>query len=100
MIFWTLLDLLDQCVMYGLYSRAAYNQEWLMVAPVPILIGDQKTCSCPLIRYFGTLFWNDITIFYDENHVNKLLIGRKQVFFSQLKIITNFHSKITAKISY
>ena len=22
-----------------------------------------KTCSCPLVQYFGTLFWDDITIF-------------------------------------
>ena len=46
------------------------------------------TCSCPLIRFFGTLFW-------DENYVNKLLIGPKQVIFSQLKIITNFHPNIS-----
>ena len=26
-----------------------------------------KTCSCPLVQYFGTLFWDDITIFWDEN---------------------------------
>ena len=26
-----------------------------------------ETCSCPLLRYFGTLFWDDITIFWDEN---------------------------------
>ena len=22
-----------------------------------------KTCSCPLVLYFGTLFWDDVTIF-------------------------------------
>ena len=26
-----------------------------------------KTCSLPLLQYFGTLFWDDITIFWDEN---------------------------------
>ena len=27
-----------------------------------------KTCSCPFVLvYFGTLFWDDITIFRDEN---------------------------------
>ena len=26
-----------------------------------------KTFSCRLVRYFGTLFWDDITIFWDEN---------------------------------
>ena len=26
-----------------------------------------KTCSCPLIQYLGALFWDDITIFWDEN---------------------------------
>ena len=32
-----------------------------------------KTCSCPLIQYLGALFW-------DENWVNKVLIGPQQVF--------------------
>ena len=30
-----------------------------------------------------------------KNYVSKLLIGPKQFFFSQLKIITNFYPKIT-----
>ena len=25
-------------------------------------ISDNKTCSCPLVRYFHTLFWDDIAI--------------------------------------
>ena len=50
-----------------------------------------------LFMSFGTLFWDDITIFWDENYVKKLLIGPKQVFLSQLKIITNFHPKITSQ---
>ena len=37
-----------------------------------------KSCSC----HFGTLFWDDITIFCYENQVNKLLIGLKLGFFS------------------
>ena len=28
-----------------------------------------KTCSCPFVRYFRTLFWDDITIIWDENIV-------------------------------
>jgi hypothetical protein len=39
---------------------------------------------------FGKKFW-------DENYVSKLLIGPKQVFSSQLKIITNFHPKIMSQ---
>ena len=27
-----------------------------------------QTCSCSLIQYFGTLFWDDITIFWDEKY--------------------------------
>ena len=46
------------------------------------------------------IFWNvsldDITIFWDKNYVSNLLIGPKH-FFSQLKIITNFHPKITSQ---
>ena len=29
----------------------------------------QKTCSCPFVLYFCTLFWDDITIIWDENIV-------------------------------
>jgi hypothetical protein len=25
-----------------------------------------KTFSCRLVRYFGTLFWDDITLFWDD----------------------------------
>ena len=27
-------------------------------------ISDNKTCSCPLVRYFHTLFWDDIAIIF------------------------------------
>ena len=33
---------------------------------------------------FGTMFWDDITVFWNEIYINKLLIGPKQVYFSQL----------------
>ena len=46
------------------------------------IIWTKKTCLCPFVRCFGTLFWDDVTIFWDENYVNKLLIGPKQFFFS------------------
>ena len=26
----------------------------------------QKTCFCPLVHHFGTLFWDDITIFWNN----------------------------------
>ena len=28
-----------------------------------------KTCSCPFVRYFRTLLWDDITLIWDENIV-------------------------------
>jgi hypothetical protein len=33
------------------------------------IIGDHKTCLCPFVQYFRTLFWDDITIIWDENIV-------------------------------
>ena len=27
----------------------------------------QKTCFCPLVHHFGTLFWDDITKIWDKN---------------------------------
>ena len=29
--------------------------------------GNRTTCSCCPVSYFGTLFWDDITKFWDEN---------------------------------
>ena len=29
-------------------------------------VGNIKTFSCRPVRYFGTLFWDDITLFWDE----------------------------------
>ena len=31
--------------------------------------GKFKTCSCPFVRYFRTVFWDDITLIWDENIV-------------------------------
>ena len=53
------------------------NKIWILKALKVI-----KIYSYPLVQYFGMLFWDDITIFWDENYVNKLLICPKQVFFS------------------
>ena len=57
-------------------------------------------------RYFGTLFWDEITKFWDENLllftdlIEKL---RKNLFwtnkkFVYLNIITNFCPKVTSEI--
>jgi hypothetical protein len=49
-----------------------------------------KTCSCPLVRYFWTLFWDDITKFRDQNllwiltekeFVYLIFIGQKTSYF-------------------
>jgi hypothetical protein len=42
-----------------------------------------KTCSCRPVRYFGTLFWDDITIFWDEH----LLLLR----FGPIRSLFNYH---------
>ena len=47
--------------------------------------------------YFQTLFWDDITIFWDENYVNKLLIGPNQVLFFSVKNHNKFGSKVTSQ---
>ena len=37
----------------------------------------QETCSCRAIHYFETLFWDDITKFWDENSLLfSLLTGK------------------------
>ena len=30
---------------------------------------NSKTCSCPYVQYFHKLFWDDITIIWNENIV-------------------------------
>ena len=49
-----------------------------------------KTSSCPLIRHYGMLFWN-------ENEVCKQTFywSKTGFLFSQLEIIIDFHPKIT-----
>ena len=39
----------------------------------------QKTCSCPFVRYFRTLFWDDITIIWNENIVYFFNLEKKPV---------------------
>ena len=65
----------------------------------------QETCSCRPVHYFGTLFWDDITKFWDDNSLSfTFLTGklRKHLFwtnnkFVYLNITTNFHPKITSE---
>ena len=49
-----------------------------------------KTCSCCLLRYFGTLFWDDFTKVWDENlSLFTFLIGklRKNLFWTIKKFV-------------
>ena len=63
------------------------------------------TCSCLPECYFGTLFWDDITKFWDENLLLfTFLTGkpRKNLFWTNkkciyLNIITNFCPKISSQ---
>jgi hypothetical protein len=50
------------------------------------------TCSCFLVRYFETLFWDDLTIFWDKQS-KQTSYSSKTSFFSQLKIIVKFSSQ-------
>ena len=42
--------------------------------------------------FWDVIFWDDITIFWDENYVNKLFIGPKH-FFSQLENQNKFSTQ-------
>ena len=64
-----------------------------------------KTCSCRTVHYFGTLFWYDITKFWDENlslftfltgKLRKIMFWTDQKFIN-LNIITNFCPKIMSE---
>ena len=60
-----------------------------------------KTCSCPLVWYFGTLFWDDITLFWDENLLLfTFLTGklRKKNSFGPIKsLFTYYHNKFLSQ---
>ena len=45
-----------------------------------------KTCSCPFVRYFRTLFWDDITIIWDENIVY-FFNWEKTLFWTNTKFV-------------
>ena len=50
-----------------------------------------ETCSCRPVRYFGTLFWDDITKFWDENLLLfTFLTGklRKNLFWTNKKFVS------------
>ena len=53
-----------------------------------------KTCSCPFVRYFRTLFWDDIMIICWWELSKQISYWSKTGFFSQLKKSTIFSSQI------
>ena len=53
---------------------------------------DNYLKTCDLFMSFCTIFWK---VIWDENWVNKLLIGLRQFFLSQLRNVMNFRSKIS-----
>jgi hypothetical protein len=52
------------------------------------------TCSCPLLQYFRTLFWDDITIFWDENLLLFLTERKKPVIIPKYR--TKGHKQVYA----
>ena len=49
-----------------------------------------KTCSCRPVHYFGMLFWDDLTIFWDENLLFFTFLGgklRKNLFWINRKFV-------------
>ena len=90
------VDLLGMLPLFVLLHQA-WNQDQLqtfLFIYIKVIVLDLKTCSCPMLQYFGTLFWNDIIIFFFKWKLrNNLLIGPKQVFSSHLKMIIDFHPK-------
>ena len=48
-------------VNYTPYNYTPCNNTWTCILSL--------TCSCRLIRYFGTLFWNDMALVYWENFI-------------------------------
>ena len=64
--------------------------------------GLYKTCSCPFVRYFRTLFWDDIIIIWDENIVyffnwekNMFGTNKKFVYLIFINKLSWYHPKIT-----
>ena len=54
-----------------------------------------KTCSCPFVRYFRTLFWDDITKIWDENIVYLTFLTEKKHVLDQYDVcLLNFHQQI------
>ena len=60
-----------------------------------------KTCSChcPLVRYFRTLFWDDITKICNENIVYFVKWEKNPVLDQQEVCLLNFQQQIIVKSS-
>ena len=60
-----------------------------------------KTCSChcPLVRYFRTLFWDDITKIWNENIVYFVKWEKNPVLDQQEVCLLNFQQQIIVKAS-
>ena len=80
------------CMLWNVLSKRKYLRRY-------------KTCSCPFVWYFRALFWDDITIIWDEN----IFLTEKKSVLDQLEacylIVINklswYHPKITYEyISY
>ena len=60
-----------------------------------------KTCSCPFVRYFRTLFWDDITIICWWKLSKQTSYWSKTGFFFSVKIHNKFSfQKIVIRVSY
>ena len=56
-----------------------------------------KTCSCPFVWYFCTLFWDDITIICWWKLSKQTFYWSKTVFFSQFVSWKRNHNKYSLK---
>ena len=77
---------------------------WFL-GPKGVFIQNYKLeiCSCPFVRYFRMLFWDDITKIYWWKSSKQTSYWSKTGFFSQLKSKQCFHPKLSwyhPKITY
>ena len=63
------------------------------LTPWILILSELKTCSCLFVRYFCTLFWDDITIISWWKLSKQSSYWSKTSFFSQLKKWTIFPSQ-------
>ena len=77
-------------IIINFHPKISYQRTWTSLKTLEILglqLKCNETCSCPLLLYFGTLLWDDITIFWDENLLWFWTEKKENLFWTNMNFV-------------